>query len=249
MGIQLPTQKTKIKTNNPKNLIMFGLPKVGKTTLLSMLPKCLIIDLEDGTDYVEAFALKASTYQDLFLIAKELKENPGQFDYVALDTITALEDICLPYANKLYRETPMGVNFDPNSNILKLPNGAGYLYVREAVQNIIGWFEKVVPNVILVGHVKEKALNEGSTEMNVKDLDMTGKLGRILSASSDAICYIYRDTEENKVMVNFGDDSSVLTGARMPHLSGKTLVLSEKDAETGKITAYWNNIYPDLNND
>lgn len=249
MGIQLPTQKTKIKTNNPKNLIMFGLPKVGKTTLLSMLPKCLIIDLEDGTDYVEAFALKASTYQDLFLIAKELKENPGQFDYVALDTITALEDICLPYANKLYRETPMGVNFDPNGNILKLPNGAGYLYVREAVQNIIGWFEKVVPNVILVGHVKEKALNEGSTEMNVKDLDMTGKLGRILSASSDAICYIYRDTEENKVMVNFGDDSSVLTGARMPHLSGKTLVLSEKDAETGKITAYWNNIYPDLNND
>lgn len=101
----------------------------------------------------------------------------------------------------------------------------------------------------MVGHVKEKAFNEGSTEMNVKDLDMTGKLGRILSASSDAICYIYRDTEENKVMVNFGDDSSVLTGARMPHLSGKTLVLSERDVETGKITAYWNNIYPDLNND
>lgn len=247
MGIQLPTKKTKIKTNNPKNLIMFGLPKVGKTTLLSMLPRCLIIDLESGTDYVEAFALKANTYQDLFLIAKELKENQGQFDYVALDTITALEDICLPYANKLYRDTPMGVNFDPNSNILKLPNGAGYLYVREAVQNIIGWFEKVVPNVILVGHVKEKAFNEGATEMNVKDLDMTGKLGRILSASSDAICYIYRDTEENKVMVNFGDDSSVLTGARMPHLSGQTLVLSEKDAETGQITAYWNNIYPDLN--
>ena len=42
--MKLPTQKTKIKTNNPKNLIMFGLPKVGKTTLLSMLPRCLIVD-------------------------------------------------------------------------------------------------------------------------------------------------------------------------------------------------------------
>lgn len=43
MGL-IPKEKIKRKTDNPKNLIMFGLPKVGKTTLLSMLPKCLIID-------------------------------------------------------------------------------------------------------------------------------------------------------------------------------------------------------------
>ena len=32
MGLELPRTKTKIKTENPKNLIMFGLPKCGKTT-------------------------------------------------------------------------------------------------------------------------------------------------------------------------------------------------------------------------
>ena len=231
---------------NPKNLIIFGLPKVGKTTILSKLPKCLIIDLEDGTDYVESFSIKANNYKELFQIAQELKSNPGQFDFVAIDTITALEDIVLPYANKLYRETPMGINFDPQANILKLPNGAGYLYVREAMQNVISWFEKVVPNVILVGHVKEKSFNEQGTELNVKDLDITGKLGRILSASSDAICYIYRDKETGELLGNFGEDDSVLTGARMPHLSGKTIILSKKDKETGEVTAFWKNIYPSL---
>ena len=246
MAIELPKQKTKIKTNNPKNLIIFGLPKVGKTTILSKLPKCLIIDLEDGTDYVESFSIKANNYKELFQIAQELKSNPGQFDFVAIDTITALEDIVLPYANKLYRETPMGINFDPQANILKLPNGAGYLYVREAMQNVISWFEKVVPNVILVGHVKEKSFNEQGTELNVKDLDITGKLGRILSASSDAICYIYRDKETGELLGNFGEDDSVLTGARMPHLSGKTIILSKKDKETGEVTAFWKNIYPSL---
>ena len=247
MAIELPKQKTKIKTSNPKNLIIFGLPKVGKTTILSKLPKCLIIDLENGTDYVESFSIKANNYGQLFQIAQELKKNPGQFDFVAIDTITALEDIVLPYANKLYRETPMGINFDPQSHILKLPNGAGYLYVREAMQNVINWFEKVVPNVILVGHVKEKSFNEQGTELNVKDLDVTGKLGRILSASSDAICYIYRDTETGELLGNFGEDNSVLTGARMPHLSGKTIVLSKKDKETGEVIAFWKNIYPSLN--
>ena len=122
-----------------------------------------------------------------------------------------------------------------------------YLYQREAIQNVISWFEKVVPNVILVGHVKEKAMNEQATELMIKDLDVTGKLSRILPANSDAIGYIYRNPEEGQVLINFGDDSSVLTGARMPHLSGKTIVLSQKDKETNQITAFWKEIYPDLN--
>lgn len=247
MVLELPKEKTKIKTENPKNLIMFGLPKCGKTTVLSYLPRALHIDMENGTDYVEAYAIKANTYTKLYEIAMALKETPNQFDFVILDTITALEDIVLPYANKLYRDTPMGVNFDPNANITKLPNGAGYLYVREAMQNVIGWFTKVCPNIILVGHVKDKALNENGTELNVKDLDLTGKLGRILSATSDAICYVYRDLETGYLMANFGDMNSVLCGARMPHLSGKTLKLSEKNQETGEITTYWENIYPSLN--
>ena len=243
----IPKEKTKRKTDNPKNLIMFGLPKVGKTTLLSMLPKCLIVDFEDGTDYVESYAVKISNYKQLFALAKELKETPGQFDFIAFDTTTALEDIALPYANKLYRDTVMGKNFDEGENVLKLPNGAGYQYLREAMQKMIGWFEKTIPNVILVGHVKDKSLNENGTELNVKDLDLTGKIGRILSAASDAICYIYRDTETGNVMANFGDGSSVLCGSRIAQLSGKTILLSEK-LEDNTIKTYWENIYPSLKN-
>lgn len=245
MAFELPKQKSSVKTENPKNLIIFGLPKCGKTTSLSYLPKALHIDLEDGTDYVEAFKVKATTVKELFEIAAALKANPGQFDFVILDTITALEDVVLPYANKLYRDTPMGKNYEANESVLKLANGAGYLYVREAMQTVIGWFEKVVPNIILVGHVKDKALNENGTELNVKDLDLTGKLGRILSANSDAICYVYRDIETGSLMANFGDMNSVLCGARMPHLSGKTILLSEKN-DNNDIVTYWENIYPSL---
>lgn len=43
MGL-LPTKKSEKKIDNPRNLIMFGLPKVGKTTTLANLPDNLIID-------------------------------------------------------------------------------------------------------------------------------------------------------------------------------------------------------------
>lgn len=244
MGL-LPITKSKIKTANPKNLIIFGIPKCGKTTSLSFLPRALHVDMEGGTDYVEAMVAPAKTYVDLFNIAKELKLSPGLFDFAILDTVTALEDIALPYANKLYRESPMGVNWDEDTSVLKLPNGAGYAWLREAVEKIIGWFESSVPNVILVGHVKDKALNEGGTELNVKDLDLTGKIPRILSAKSDAICYVYRDAETHHLMANFGDMNSVLCGARMPHLSGKTILLAEK-TDGGEIITHWESIYPSL---
>ena len=170
----LPTVKTEIKSQDPKNLILFGLPKVGKTTALAELPNCLIVDLENGSQYVSGFTVKASTYIDLYKIAKALKEEDHNFKFVVLDTVTALEEIAL---------------------------------------------------------------------------DLQGKISNILSAKSDAIAYLYRDSENGNLMANFGDMNSVLTGARMPHLAGKTILLAERiqdDDQNWKIKTYWENIYPSL---
>lgn len=113
----LPTQKTKKKTDNPKNLILFGLPKAGKTTSVSKLPNSLIIDLENGSDYLDdCFVVKAENYKELWKVARALsptwkgKENPnyeGQsYDFIILDTVTALEEMANAYAIKLYQDTP-----------------------------------------------------------------------------------------------------------------------------------------------
>lgn len=45
MAIELPKSKVPAITQDPKNLILFGLPKVGKTTILSTLEGNLILDL------------------------------------------------------------------------------------------------------------------------------------------------------------------------------------------------------------
>lgn len=249
MGL-LPTEKSKVTTQDPKNLILFGLPKSGKTTSLSQLKDCLIIDLEQGTEYVSGYVVQAKNYIELYKIAKALREEQHNYKFVALDTITALEEIALDLAAKRYQESPVGKNFQGSGgDILKLPNGAGYYWARIAMQEIIGWFENQPFNLILTGHVKDKYVQEGSTELNVKSLDLSGKIGNILSAKSDAICYVYRDTENGNLLCNFGDNNSVLTGARMPHLAGKTLVLTEKITDDkGNVTmeSHWENIYPSL---
>ena len=73
MGL-LPTKMTSISTNDPKNLIIFSSPKGGKTSALSKLDGCLIVDMENGSNYVSGYIVKANNIYDLYNIAKELKE-------------------------------------------------------------------------------------------------------------------------------------------------------------------------------
>jgi len=61
MGL-LPTQKSQITTNDPKNLIIFSSPKTGKTSALAELENCLIVDMEDGSNYVSGYITKAKKY-------------------------------------------------------------------------------------------------------------------------------------------------------------------------------------------
>ena len=68
------------------------------------------------------------------------------------------------------------------------------------------------------------------------------KTKRILSAKSDAISYVHRDSDGN-LCLNFGNDGEVLTGSRCPHLAGKDIVVAEKNAD-GSFTPHWERIYP-----
>ena len=83
-------------------------------------------------------------------------------------------------------------------------------------------------------------------EGSVKDLDLGGKLKRILSAKSDAIGFVHRD-EDSNLCIQFGTNGEVLTGARPVHLANKDIVVAERN-EDGTFTSHWERIYPSLQN-
>jgi hypothetical protein len=135
-GIVLPTGVVKAVTKSPKNLIIFSKPKVGKTTLLSKLENCLIIDLESGTDYIDAMKIKASNVTELSNIVRAIQEAGKPYKFIAVDTITALEEMCIPLAEYNYSKSSMGTNWfkegggkQKYGSILNMANGAGYLWL------------------------------------------------------------------------------------------------------------------------
>ena len=246
MAINLPTNKIPAETQDPKYLILFGLPKVGKTTVLSTLDNNLILDFENGSTYVDALKIKIDSLQALKETIKAIKEAGRPYKYITIDTITAVEEMAKPVALNLYKNSPVYSDRYANvTDITRLPNGSGYTFLRQAVEAIVDLIASATDNIIICGHVRDASLND-NLDGTVKDLDLTGKLKRILSARSDAIGFVHRDDDSN-LCINFGQDGEILTGARPQHLANKDIVVAERN-EDGSFTSHWERIYPSLNN-
>ena len=253
MNDLLPNEKTKATRINPKKIILFGKPKIGKTTALSQLDNCLILDLEGGTSYVDALkidVLELARQQEVDPIIvlkkvinqlKEANKLKGGFvyKYGAIDTISVLEDMIMPIAVNLYKQTSMGRNFQ-GDDVLTLPNGAGYQYTRRALWLVLEELEQCFDTLIILGHLKSKFVEKEGKEMEARGLALTGKIAAILCSQVDAIGYVYRD--ENKTLVNFAPSESLVVGSRPDHLKNKTITLIESD-DNGKLTIDWSKIF------
>jgi len=254
--LELPTKIIKSSLKSPKNLIIISKPKVGKTSLLAKLDDCLLLDFEEGSDYVDAMKIKVRSIKDLKTIGKKIVEAKHPYSIIAVDTVTALETMCLSFAEEIYAETPMGKNWFLKTEdgklskrsgkaqykqIIGLPNGGGYLFLRQAFTKVIDYIHTLAPMVILSGHVKDILLEKDGAEISSSEIDLTGKLKRMTTSASDAIGYLYRKGEQN--ILSFKTTDEVACGARPEHLRNKEIIISEIiDSE---YITHWDKIYID----
>jgi hypothetical protein len=239
MDIVLPSKKVKADRVNPKRLVIYSKPKTGKTTAFAGLDNNLLIDLEDGSDYVDALKIKCSSLKELLAVGKKVKDNGKPYKFITIDTVTALEEMVMPMAVEKYKNTPMGKNYD-GSNILTLPNGAGYLYIREAFFDVLKYIDGLADHIILSGHIKDKQVDDKGEMVMAANIDLTGKIKSLLCANADAIGYMFR--KKNQVIINFKTNDEVTCGARPEHLRNAEIVISEVN-DKGKITTNWGEIY------
>lgn len=238
MSIVLPTKKVAAERKNPKRIVIYSKPKTGKTTAYAGLDNNLILDLENGCEYVEALKVKISNLQELLDTGKAIKAAGNPYKFITIDTVTALEDMIMPLAIKLYKGTPMGKNFDGDT-VVTLPNGAGYLYIRQAFFQVLDFIDTLAPTIILSGHIKDKVVDDKGEMVMSANIDLTGKIKSLICANADAIGYMYR--KGNKTILSFKTNEEVTCGARPEHLRNEEIVISEMI--DGVLTTSWEKVF------
>lgn len=235
---------------NAETMILFGKEKCGKTTILTELKDCLIIDTEQGSKKVKALAKivpddrgPVGKMQWLKKFGQRLVEEGKSYDYVAIDTLTEVNDWAEWSGTWRYMQSVQGKSFnrvkdargipvkggeclDPTSDdyesVHTLPDGNGYRWSRNELLDIFYLFQKVARKcIIYICHIEDKFM--GNKEMPTdgvipKQLALTGKLREMLPRKVDAIGYIYN--EKGIIKVNFTGSEEKLGGTRAKHLIG-----------------------------
>ena len=170
-----------IKSHSPRELMIYSKPKMGKTDLISRIEDCAIIDLEGGSGYVNGYIHQVNNLDELGKLLTWLeKEKP--YKYVAIDTISRLEEFCEIEATLNYMNSTQGKEFNKVTkehiekgiapegtlgkkfpvgkpgfeSVLTLGQGYGYRWLRESFQKWFLRLKKVAPRVIFVAHIKDK---------------------------------------------------------------------------------------------
>lgn len=243
--MELPTSRQEVTDYNPKRMLLYGLPKSGKSTVVSELEDNLILDLEDGYRSLPVMRLKIRNAADLkeakkliHAKAKELKKKP--YKYITIDNVTRLEEMVLPVAEELHRakDPDWGTKIDPvtgqqvidkTADIRDLKYGRGYGYIRDLVQDFITMFEPYCNTIILIAHQKDKEVDKNSGKMTEVSPDLPGKLSQIVCGMMDAVGLVYR--RGNRTFISFEGGDDTLKEARPLHLRGKVFCVAESDEE------------------
>ena len=266
-NIVLPTERRKATDYNPRLMVLFGKPKCGKSSLMASLDSNLIIDLEDGYRALDVMCVQARSAADMFnikaAIEKKNKENGGKpfYRFITIDNATRLEEMSLIYANALYRKTSMGQSWgylkdkignilqdangkniiDPKADVRLLPSGAGYIYMRKALKEMVTMFTPLCDTLILICHVKDKQIKKNDTETTEMLVDLAGKVGDLICGEADAIGYVSR--QDNQTILSFKGGDNNIRGSRPLHLREKQFIVAESD-DDGNLKVDMSEIFP-----
>ena len=91
-------QSTRDISTRNVNIVVYGFPGTGKTTLVRTLNHPLLISVEGGTLSLageDIAVTEVRTMDEFYEVLAYLKANPTEFGAVALDSVTELAKICL----------------------------------------------------------------------------------------------------------------------------------------------------------
>lgn len=245
---------------SPKRLLLYSKPKVGKTDMLAQLPSCLIMDgdQDEGAGLYECMRQPIGSTKDVLNTIQAIEEAGGErhtkgmrgddlfpYRFIGMDPIDQFEAFALASATEKYRKGLLNTNkkFEEKgfTRVTELPDGGGYMYLWNELQDMINLVSGRCKNLIITAHVRERLLGgkdeKKGEQATVDDIDLTGKLANIVCASVDAIGYVYRSSDKDhrgELWISFQTNESTVMGARQKYLAGQ------------KMPFTWDRIYPDL---
>jgi hypothetical protein len=212
------------KKIGPQLHVIMGTNGVGKTTWAASFPQSLILDIENGSNHLDASRVSGDKLKTLDAFKETLTElatRAHNFKTVVVDSVEALEGlisdaVCLEGKVKSIELYESGY-------------GKGYIRSREMMREIIESFRQLQSigiTTILVAHTQVKSHTDPASNQTYDRMIMrcNDKMAALIRDMADNVFYAtYKvfTTTENKKTKAFGDGQRILLTQWRPGFDAK----------------------------
>ncbi len=185
--MELPKEKTTaIKSLDKFTMLLFGQPKIGKTTLASHFPDTIFLATEPGHRFLELWKLDIKSWDD-FLEAGALIIN-SQYKTVVIDTVDNLFKLCEDFCCKKWDiEHPGDLGY-----------GKGWSILKSEFQRAMLKFVGSGLNFLFISHQKEQEVKSRVIAYTKITNTLTESARKVLLPIVDIIAYLGTESVKDK---------------------------------------------------
>jgi phage nucleotide-binding protein len=210
----LPTKKSEILTELKDYLVLlYGLPKTGKTTLAAQFDEPLFLELEPGTKSLSVYRQPVKKWKMFTETVEELDKEKNRFKTVVIDTFAKLHDLCQEAVCK-----ELGVEHPADA-----PYGKGFNMVDQEFNRWMNRISLTGRGVILICHEDSKDVEQRDGSVKNMVVPKASKQARdYINRCVDLVAYYHYGKDGQRYIRIQGNDE-IMAGNRIDgHFLGLT---------------------------
>jgi len=187
MSLSLPREKTKPSTElTAKTILLYGPPKIGKSTIASQFPGAIFFECEPGLNELEVFKMPTYSWDAFKEACKLLAEGKHDFKTIVVDTIDNAFRYCTDAVC-----SQNGVQYEGD-----LPHGKGWAFVKNEWHRVLTKLASLPYGLVLISHAQDKKIETRTGEYVKTQPSLPDRARAVVLGLVDMI--LYCDTETVK---------------------------------------------------
>lgn len=181
----MPLQIIRGKRTSAVRAVIYGTEGIGKSTLASSIPDCLVIDTEDGTSQLDVTRVVAGDWRAIEHAVKELIADAQGFRAVVIDTADWLERSLIDF---MLRQSG-------RKSIEDYGFGKGYTILQEHTSRFLTLCDQLVAkgvHVVFVAHAKVTRTSppDQTDGYDRYELKLTKQVAPLLKEWADMVLFV-----------------------------------------------------------